>query len=61
MRQSEKRYFNHSSCDCRECTSLKSGLKQAGYMVLVFALLGGSFVVLFIIAQVLFPSTQIAK
>lgn len=61
MKQSQRRYFNQSACDCRECSSLKAGFKQAGYMVLVFVVLSATFGTLFIVAQVLFPSTQIVK
>jgi len=59
MKQSQRRYFRESACDCPDCTSVRGGLKQAGYMVLVFTLLGASFAVLIAIAKVL--SLQIVK
>lgn len=61
MKQSQRRHFRQSGCDCRECVSLKSGLKQVGYMALVFALLLASFAALFVIGEAVFPSTQIVK
>lgn len=61
MKQSQRRYFAQPACDCRECTSVKAGLKQAGYAALVFVLLFASFAALFVISEALSPSTQIVK
>jgi hypothetical protein len=59
MKQSQRRYFSHSGCDCQDCT--KTGFKEFGYAILVLILLILSFGSLFVIAEAVFPSTQIVK
>lgn len=61
MRPSQRRYFGQSGCDCRDCVNLRSGLREFGYAVLVLILLIASFAALFVIAEAVFPSTQIVK
>jgi hypothetical protein len=58
MKQSQKRYFNHSDCDCRDC--IRTGFKEFGYAVLVLVILITAFGSLFVIASAI-GSTQIVK
>jgi hypothetical protein len=51
MKQSQKRYFNHSACDCRDC--MKTGFREFGYAMLVLVLLVAAFGSLFVIAEAL--------
>jgi hypothetical protein len=51
MKESQKRHFKHSDCDCRDCQ--RSGIRQFGYAVLVLILLVGSLGSLVVIAEVL--------
>jgi hypothetical protein len=53
MKQSERRYFNHAGCDCRDCMNLRRGMRQLGYALMVAILLILSFGSLFVIAEVI--------
>jgi hypothetical protein len=53
MKQSQRRYFRHSACDCRECVNRATGFQEFGYALLVLALLIAAFGSLFVIAAAL--------
>ena len=51
MKQSQKRHFKHSDCDCKDCR--RSGISQFGYALLVLVLLVGSVGSLVVIAEMI--------
>jgi hypothetical protein len=59
MKQSQRRHFNRSGCDCRDCAH-SSGFRQFGYALMVLVILILTFASLFVIAEAL-GSTQIVK
>ena len=53
MRQSQRRYFSQSACDCRDCVNRSNFRRELVYAVLVFIFLVASFAALFVIAEAL--------
>jgi hypothetical protein len=51
MKQSQRRYFKQTACDCRDCLNTRSGFREFGYAVLVLVLLIAAFGSLFVIAE----------
>jgi hypothetical protein len=53
MKQSQRRHFAHSGCDCRDCIPRKGPVREFSYAVVVAILLVGSIAALFVIAEVI--------
>ena len=51
MKQSQRRHFAHSGCDCRDC--MPRGFQQRPYIKLVAVLLIASLAAVFVIAEVI--------
>lgn len=50
MKQSERRHFKVSGCDCREC--VPRGFQHKGYVVLVAIFLSTAFIALIVFTNI---------